>query len=128
MTMKEDEAIRKWLYGDMGKKKRMYIATPVNARSEATLDLKREAAHRRCVGLKAVLEIDFPDWEIVTPFDVTRHFGEVVEAEAMGACITLLLTCDAIYLDRGWTASKGCNLEYRAAKIYGLAIMDHNKM
>lgn len=110
------------------KKIKIYIATPVNARTEATLEEKREAAYKRCVGLRAVLQMDFPDAIIVSAFDVVPPFGEVDEAEAMGRCITLLLTCDAIYLDHGWNASNGCNLEYRAAKIYGKHIMNHDKM
>ena len=48
--------------------------------------------------------------------------------KAMSRCIYHVLTSDAIYLDHGWTASKGCNLEYRAAKIYGKQIFEHDKL
>lgn len=44
------------------------------------------------------------------------------EERAMSRCIYYVLTSDAIYLDHGWTASKGCNLEYQAARIYGKQI------
>lgn len=30
--------------------------------------------------------------------------------------------CDAVYFAPGWVDSKGCNLEYAAAKIYGKTI------
>ena len=46
----------------------------------------------------------------------------------MGDCIKLVLTCDAIMLDHGWLQSKGCNLEYRAAKIYGKEIFEFDKL
>lgn len=105
---------------------RIYIGTPVNARKEATLEEKRKAAHRRCRMLKAWLKDEYPDAEILTPFDAVPLEAKVTEPEAMGRCITLELTCDAILLDRGWTASTGCNLEYRAAKLYGKKIIDGN--
>ena len=50
------------------------------------------------------------------------------EEKAMSRCIYHVLTSDAIYLDHGWTASKGCNLEYRASKIYGKQIFEHDKL
>jgi hypothetical protein len=37
----------------------------------------------------------------------------------MGRDIEALLECDAIYLASGWGNSRGCNLEYTAALIYG---------
>lgn len=57
-----------------------------------------------------------------------RHFGEntvttgqrLCEAEAMGRCVTLLLSCDMLILDGGWMQSKGCELEMRTAEIYGI--------
>ena len=49
------------------------------------------------------------------------------EEKAMSRCIYLVLTSDAIYLDHGWTASKGCNLEYLTAKIYGKQIFEHSE-
>ena len=120
-----DESIRRWLYGsgqekdEIKKKLRIYVATPVNARREKTLEQKRKQAALRCKFLKVVIREDFPDAEVVCSFDVCPLNEEITEAEAMGRCTGLLLTCDAIYLDHGWTGSKGCNLEYRAAKIYG---------
>lgn len=33
-----------------------------------------------------------------------------------------LLECDVVYFAPGWVDSKGCNLEYAAAKIYGKTI------
>ena len=39
-----------------------------------------------------------------------------------------VIECDAIYLDHDWQSSKGCNLEYRAAKIYDKEIYEHDKL
>ena len=112
----------------MNKKKRIYIATPVNARREATLEQKRKQASLRCIYLKVILRDEFPDAEVVCSFDVCPLDEDVEEHTAMGRCIDLLMTCDAIYLDHAWQSSKGCNLEYRTAKIYGLEVMDFDMM
>lgn len=41
----------------------------------------------------------------------------------MGKDIMALLECDAVYFIRGWEKSRGCLLEYSAAKIYGKEMM-----
>ena len=101
---------------------KLYIATPINARQEPTMREKLVAAKRRVEMLKAILADDdrFKDYELISTFD----FNEWYETEegAMSLCIYHVLKSDAIYLDHGWTASKGCNLEYQAAKIYGKQI------
>lgn len=105
---------------------KIYIATPINARKEPTFKEKREAAARRAKMLKAYMQGEYPDAEVVTPFDVVPLDEHPDEPEATGRCITALLRCDTVLLDRGWTASKGCNLEYRAAKLYDKHIIDGN--
>lgn len=108
---------------------RLYIATPINARKERTMREKLDAAYDRIRLLKQVLK-DSPEFkgcEFVSTFDFKDQCN-LTEAQAMGRCIELVLTCDAIYLDHGWLQSKGCNLEYRAAKIYGLEIYEHDKL
>lgn len=107
---------------------RIYIATPVNARTESTFEEKRRMAACRCEFLKMIIREDMPEAELLTPFDVCPVDEVIEECEAMGRCIRHLLTADAVYLDHGWTGSKGCNLEYRAAKIYGKRILEHDKM
>ena len=107
---------------------RIYIATPVNGRQEETLEEKKMMAACRCEMLKQILSEDYPEAKMLTSFDVCPRDERIEESEAMGRCIGHLLTADAIYLDHGWNVSKGCNLEYRAAKIYGLVILEHDKM
>ena len=90
---------------------------------------KLAAAQERILHLKQVLKDEpmFTGCMFISTFDL-NDVGELTEAEAMGRCVKLVLTCDAIYLDHGWLQSKGCNLEYRAAKIYGLEIFEHDKL
>ena len=106
---------------------RIYISTPINARREKTFHEKREAAERRCKRLKILVEAEWKNVQVVTPFDTVPISEDVDEPVAIGRCITALLRCDAIYLDHGWNGSKGCRLEYYAAKAYGLGIIEHDK-
>ena len=107
---------------------KLYISTPINARREVTFQAKREAAAKRCKMLKMFLEEEMEGYEIVTPFDTIPLTETVNEEVAIGRCVTAVLRCDAIYLDHGWTGSKGCNIEYHAAKTYGKVIFEHDKM
>lgn len=113
-------------------KKRLYIATPINARLERDFTSKYLAAKSRVEELKnkfftsdsnhRLAEYD----EIVSSFDL-NPLGEYSEAQAMGRCIEAVLESDAIYLDRGWKASSGCILEYSTARIYGKTIFKYEK-
>ena len=101
---------------------KLYIATPINARQEPTMREKLVAAKHRVEMLKEILadDVRFKKYELTSTFDFNDWCD--TEEKAMSRCIYHVLTSDAIYLDHGWTASKGCNLEYQAAKIYGKQI------
>ena len=106
---------------------KLYIATPINARQEPTMREKLVAAKRRVEMLKAIIanDIRFKNYELISTFDFNNMY-DADEEKAMSRCIYHVLTSDAIYLDHGWTASKGCNLEYLTAKIYGKLIFEHS--
>ena len=101
---------------------KLYIATPINARQEPTMREKLVAAKHRVERLKEILadDVRFKKYELTSTFDFNDMYD--TEEKDMSRCIYHVLTSDAIYLDHGWTASKGCNLEYQAAKIYGKQI------
>lgn len=98
---------------------KIYIATPINARREETFLLKCQAASQRCDTLRRMLRKHFPDVDIIHPFIVNPIEHNIEEPEAIGRCITTVMRADAVLFDRGWTGSKGCSLEFQAAKIYG---------
>ena len=106
---------------------RLYIATPINARKEATMKEKLRAAKHRVELLKEMLSEDprFEEYTFRSTFSLPEQSDENV---ALSMCVFCVLGADAIYLDHGWQSSKGCNLEYRAAKIYGKKIYEHDKM
>ena len=107
---------------------RLYIATPVTARKGKTLREKIATAKLRIKVLKEILadEPEFKDYELVSTFDIPHRDRN--EYFILGECVTFVLCCDAILLDHGWQTSKGCNLEYRAAKIYGKKIYEFDKL
>lgn len=61
--------------------------------------------------------------DCITPFDVCP--GPLPYAEAMGRDIAALLKCDGIFLLAGWSDSRGCQLEWEAAKVYNKHIFHH---
>ena len=105
----------------------LYIATPINARKEATMKDKLRAAKHRVALLREMLSDDprFEEYAFRSTFNLPEQSDEDV---ALSQCVCAVLRADAIYLDHGWQGSKGCNLEYRAALIYGKKIFEHDKM
>ena len=110
---------------------KIYIATPVNGRKEATLEEKRKAAFERVKELeyeisKSVNGAEFaeyhssfdPDIAPIT-IELTRKMDLPSEAVIMGKCVQRVMECDMILLDYNWRESKGCVIEQRTADVYG---------
>jgi hypothetical protein len=93
-------------------KKKLYISIPITGYD---LEKTKKEAEMRADTFKN-------DYTVISPFDVCAEENLPYSA-CMGKCIRALLDCDAVFFASGWTNSKGCNLEYAAAKIYGKEIM-----
>ena len=108
---------------------KMYIATPINSRPEQGIRNKYQAARRRVRELKEIIKTDhrFYGYSLISTFDMNKS-ANMDESVAMGRCVQAVMESDAIYLDHAWQSSKGCNLEYRAAKIYDKEIFEHDKL
>lgn len=118
------------VFAEIENPSKIYIATPINARSEKTFRDKYIAAKHRVEFLKEIIRSDerFPkDIELLSSFDL-NPLGAYTESQAMGRCVSEVMESDAIYLDHAWQSSNGCNLEYRTAKIYGKKIYEHDKL
>jgi hypothetical protein len=64
-------------------------------------------------------------YEVVNPFEVLRRVCTAhTWSEAMRTDITQMLTCDTIYLLRGWSKSKGASLELYIARALGFTVME----
>lgn len=106
--------------------KKVYFATPVNGRTEPTLAEKKAAALARCVEVRNHLKRLHPEWVITYSFMVCPINQVLTEAEAMGRCVTLLMSCDMLITDNivltvpPTQQSKGCKLEWLTAEVYGI--------
>lgn len=95
------------------KKKRVYISGPISGHD---LNERRE----EFASLKNLLII--MDYEPVNPMenglpaDATTH-------QHMRRDIELLMTCDMIYMMKGWTHSKGCMVELEVATSIGMPVL-----
>jgi hypothetical protein len=106
---------------------KVYIATPVNARKEATLQEKQRAALARVNEIKAKVKELHPSAVVkssVGSLHYARSGKELYEARIMGSCVRMVMQSDIIVLDRGWWESKGCNVEKYTAETYGKQIWE----
>lgn len=110
---------------------KVYIATPINNRPEPTMERRLAAACLRVSEIKAICRkkesIFGPEPVLVSTFDVNPMTEGVTEAEAMGRCVSLLLTCDVIVVDNynpeRTGLSKGVTAETLVAKIYNKKVL-----
>ena len=113
----------------------IYIATPVNARRETTMDEKRSAAYLRVKELeyiisKSVNGAEFAEFHSAFDGDIVpiRLAPNKLPSEAviMGKCVQRVMECDMVVFDHGWTSSKGCKVEHQTAFEYEKEIYSVN--
>lgn len=94
---------------------KIYISIPI---SGLPIEQQRAKAREIAKKLKAL------GHEPVNPFDTPPPSGNLSEKEQYvyynGEDLKRLLTCDAVFLCKGWSESRGCRLEAQTALIYGL--------
>ena len=111
---------------------KIYIATPVNARKEATLEEKRKAAWRRIA--KLIERVWCEEDELQEHIDCHSSFDDDIaplskpiellpESVVIGRCVTRVMECDVILMDWGYENSKGCTVEHTTALVYGKKII-----
>lgn len=102
---------------------RIYIATPVTSRPEPSREAQFKAAKNRVKELKSRIDEDAKlciYTKQVAGVDVCELKDS--EPQALGKCVRAVLESDAIFIDNGYSRSKGCKLELKAAKLYGKQI------
>ena len=107
---------------------KIYIATPITNRPEATMEERLKAAKERVEKIAQYMREErrpvtdgdpLRTAEYCSTFDVNPIGCNHTEAEAMGNCIRLLLECDAIMLDKGMAIySKGMDAEHFTANAF----------
>lgn len=96
---------------------KIYISIPISNRDLAAQQVTaRELAEK----LKAL------GHEPVNPFDTPEAPAEMNEKERyayyMGEDLKRLLTCDAVFMCKGWNLSRGCCTEEFVARMYGIKV------
>lgn len=89
-------------------KKKLYISLPI---SGVDLNIAKSQAFH-------FADIFRNDYNVITPFSVCPE-PDKPYSYYMGKDIEALIECDAIFMAPGWIFSKGCNVEYHVARIYG---------
>ena len=105
---------------------KIYIATPVNGRSEATLEEKQKAAQQRCYALREEIRKHYHDaefWSSVTNVVIARKGLADREAAIMGTCVRHVMLSDIVFFDWGYEQSNGCTVEHTTALVYGKKII-----
>ena len=109
---------------------KVYVATPVTSRKEATLDKKFENAKKRIKQIISYLDREnlcmvHRFTEYVSTFSVNPSVddGEVSDGEALGRCVALIMRCDAVIIDdllekELGIESKGMYIEKTVALLY----------
>lgn len=94
---------------------KIYVSLPITGYN---LSERKKYAAR----VKKKLQSVYPDSKIITPFDVCPDSSFPYEV-LIGNDIAAMLSCDAVYVCKDSSHSKGCRLECYAAIIYGKLIM-----
>lgn len=65
----------------------------------------------------------FPDTVFLSPLQATGfYYGDIPYLDGMEHCLELLSRCDELWLCERWQDSKGCCMEYAAAKMADMPI------
>lgn len=97
------------------KRKRIYISLPITgqeAESRKKADMIKASLSRL-------------GYIVVNPFDI--YCGKnPTYADYLCSDLRALADCDIIYLCKDWEQSRGCRIEHKFAKEFGLKIMFEN--
>ena len=97
---------------------KVYIATPITSRKEATMEERFEAAQARVDRIREMLKGCQYVEDVISAFDlaITPH---TPEGYAMGKCVQTVIESDVVVFDDGWQDSRGCQIEREVATSYG---------
>lgn len=100
---------------------RIYVSTPITSRKPEKWGDKWNEAYASVLDIERRMRAMKPEYacaDFVSTFSFNPAAG-ISEAEAMGNCIQAVLMSDMVVMDDGWQRSLGCQLELKAAKLYG---------
>lgn len=106
-----------------GRTKMAMISLPMTGRTKESIQERwnAAAAHLREQGYVVVDTIHVD--EVATPEEAMAQGVKEYSLMCLGEVLTLMSTCDAVYFCNGWMDSRGCKIEYEAAKAYGRELL-----
>ena len=104
--------------------KSVYISVPITGHNIEDVSLRIETVKYKYL----------KDYNVINPlelYDQLEYFKGIILSEKykpeykeiIGNDISYLLGCECVFFCKGWHESKGCQLEFAAAKIFGKEIM-----
>ena len=107
---------------------KVYVSLPITGQESTVMKRCLEAKERL---EKIFKEADTQDYEleVVFPKDVDK-IGTTEQDNTkplgywIGEDIKLLMECDAVYFCKGYSKSRGCQLEHRCASLYQKTILN----
>lgn len=96
---------------------KIYISIPITGKEDVVFE-------RASIAKAALLGLGY---EPLCPLDLNKETKEHTElqnvAEFMGNDIKNIILSDGIYMCKGWESSRGCQVEWLCAKLYGKKIL-----
>ena len=102
---------------------KVFISQPMNGKTEQEIIGQRQAAieniHNLCKGPIEIVDSYFKDGDVVTH----NKYGHI-PILFLAKSIERMSEADAVYMCSGWESSRGCRIEHRVARDYGLTIIE----
>lgn len=108
---------------------KIYVSLPITGQETTVME--------RCNEAKQQIELLFEKMDIYQGYQLEVVFPKDVEKIGtpeqdntkplgywLGEDIKLLMDCDAVFFCKGHSRSRGCQLEFRCANIYGKKILN----
>lgn len=107
---------------------RVMISLPMYGRTQGSIDEQYNAAAQRLTTWgHEVADTRHLD-TLVTRSEAFEGGVKKYALLCLGESLEVMSTCDAVYFCKGWQSAHGCQIEYMAAKMYGLNILMEEKL
>ena len=98
---------------------KVYLCLPINSREEESLELRKMEAMDRALSITEFLLSELHPVTAINPLYIRASTYE----EFITKCLSELLKCDVIFIDKDTDLSRRCRLEKSAAMIYEKQIL-----
>lgn len=100
--------------------KTVMISQPMNGKTDEEIQYVRNQVKSRLEKL---------GYEVVNSyFNVEPGNKKFPALWYLGESLKIMANCDCVYFCKGWSSARGCNIEYAAAKQYGLETLFENEI